>query len=138
MLFATFSSVIWALFWILNQKDKRDEITKLFWNFAFGLIYITITIVFFSEFKIPAYQGIIAVTYVGFFELGITFVLWMKALQLTSSNDKISNLVFLSPFLALIFISLILKEKMYYTTIVGLVVIISGIFVQQYKKRIRN
>ncbi len=54
----------------------------------------------------------------------------MKALELTTSNDKISNLVFLSPFFALIFINLILKESIFYTTIIGLFFIIIGIFVQ--------
>jgi len=129
------SSVIWALYWILNQKDKRNEVNKLFWNFVFGLIYTTISFFLFSSFTIPSSIGLFAVIYVGFFELGITFFLWMKALQYTESNDKISNLIFLSPFLALIFISFILHEKIYYTTILGLVFIILGIMVQQLKKR---
>ena len=30
---ALISSVVWALFWIYNVKDKRDEIIKLFLNF---------------------------------------------------------------------------------------------------------
>jgi len=129
------SSVIWALSWILNQKNKSKEIVKLFWNFFFGFIYIFITVLIFSEIKIPPINGILAVIYIGLFEMGITFFLWMKALQLTTSNDKISNLVFLSPFLALIFISLILKETIFYTTIIGLIFIIVGIFFQQIKKK---
>ena len=32
------SSIIWALSWILNQKDKRKEQNKLFWSFLFGLM----------------------------------------------------------------------------------------------------
>jgi len=129
------SSIIWALSWILNQKNKNKEVVKLFWNFVFGLIYILITVLIFSEIKIPPLNGIISVIYIGLFEMGITFFLWMRALQLTTSNDKISNLIFLSPFFALIFISLILKETIFYTTIIGLIFIVAGIFAQQIKKK---
>lgn len=129
------SSVIWALFWIFNVKSKADEVIKLFWNFVFGLLFISIAMLLWSSFEIPDIRGVYGFLYVGFFEMGITFVLWLKALQLTSSNDKIGNLVFLSPFLALVFIHLILGEEIYSTTIGGIVLIVSGIALQQLKRR---
>lgn len=138
VILAAGSSVIWALSWIFNQKDKRTGEKKLFWSFFFGLIYISISLVFFSEFKLPELKGILAVTYVGLFEMGITFFLWLKALQITDRNDSISNLVFFSPFFALIFIHFILGENIYYTTFIGLIFIISGIFIQQIKRKQRK
>ncbi len=131
---ATGSSIIWASFWIFNVKDKRDEVIKLFFSFLFGTFYILISILMFSSFKITSLKGILAVSYVGFFEMGITFLLWLKAMQLTTRNDKISNLVYLSPFLALIFIHFLLGETIFYTTVIGLCLIIVGIFVQQVKR----
>ena len=133
------SSLIWALSWILNQKNKTKNVIKLFWNFVFGFIYIFTAVILFSELKIPPVKGIISVIYVGLFEMGITFFFWMKALELTDRNDKISNLVFLSPFLALFFIYFILNENIYLTTIIGLIFIIIGIFIQQIKtKRVKK
>ena len=38
IILALSSSVIWALYWIYNVKDKRDEIVALFLNFTFGFI----------------------------------------------------------------------------------------------------
>ena len=35
-----------------------------------------------------------AVTYVGLFEMGITFVLWLSALKSTNNTARISNLIF--------------------------------------------
>jgi drug/metabolite transporter (DMT)-like permease len=49
MLLALGSSVIWAFFWILNIRDKRDEIPKLFLNFGFALIYLLIAMPFLGE-----------------------------------------------------------------------------------------
>ena len=135
VILAAGSSVIWALSWIFNQKDKRTGEKKLFWSFFFGLIYISVSLFFFSDFKLPGLKGILAVTYVGLFEMGITFFLWMKALQITDRNDRISNLVFLSPFLALIWIYIFLGENIYHTTYIGLIFIILGIFIQQIKRK---
>ncbi len=59
--------------------------------------------------------------------MGVTFVLWLRALNISKSTALIGNLVFLSPFLSLIFINLILHEQIMPSTIVGLVLIILGI-----------
>ncbi|HAQ19387.1 MAG TPA: EamA family transporter [Prolixibacteraceae bacterium] len=127
------SSIVWALFWIFSVLDKRDEIIKLFWNFAFGLVYLLIAAFFFTDFHFPGLKGIPAAIYIGLFELGITYILWMKAMQLSENNAKTGNLIFLSPFLSLVFIHFILGEKIFFTTFIGLAFIISGIWVQQKK-----
>ena len=132
-LLAVGSSVIWALFWILSVLDKRDEIFKLFWNFAFGLVYLLIAAFLFTDFSFPDIKGYPAAVYIGLFELGITYILWMKAMQLSKNNAKTGNLIFLSPFLSLVFIHFILGETIYLTTFVGLAFIISGIWFQQKK-----
>lgn len=132
-LLAVGSSIIWALFWILSVLDKRNEIFKLFWNFAFGLIYLLIATFLFTDFEWPGLKGLPAAIYIGLFELGITYILWMKAMQLSENNAKTGNLIFLSPFLSLVFIHFILGEKIFITTFIGLAFIISGIWVQQKK-----
>ncbi|MCF6240269.1 MAG: DMT family transporter [Bacteroidales bacterium] len=131
ILLATGSSVIWALFWIYNIKDKRSEIQKLTLSFFFSVFFIGFALFFFSDFQIPEFKGILAAVYTGFFEMSITYVLWLKALKLAKRSDKISNLVFISPFFSLLWIHLILGENIYNTTIYGLIFIISGIFIQQ-------
>jgi drug/metabolite transporter (DMT)-like permease len=128
---ATGSSIIWALFWIYNVKDKRAEIHKLTLSFFFSLFFISIALFFFSSFQLPATKGLMAAIYTGLFEMGLTYVLWLKALQLADRSDRISNLVFISPFFALVWIHLVLGEQIYNTSIIGLVFIILGIFVHQ-------
>lgn len=125
------SSFIWALFWILSVLDKRDEVFKLFWNFAFGLLYLLTAAIFFTDFTLPDLKSLPAAIYIGLFELGITYILWMKAMHLSENNAKTGNLIFLSPFLSLIFIHFILDETIYLTTFIGLAFIVYGIWVQQ-------
>ncbi len=132
------SSILWSLYWIFNVKDTRDQVVKLFLNFAIGLIYLTPVVALFSSFKVQWGESFIATIYSGVFEVGITYVLWLKAMNLTNSNAKIGNLVFFAPFLSLVFIHLILKETIYVTTFVGLLFIISGVLVQQLDRRKRR
>jgi len=132
------SSVIWSLYWILNVRDKRDEIVKLFLNFFFGLIFLSLCMIFFSDFRINTGTGFYAAIYVGIFEAGIVYVFWMKALQLSKNNARIGNIIFLSPFISLIFIRFILKETLFITTFIGLIFIVTGIFLQQFDKKSRE
>jgi drug/metabolite transporter (DMT)-like permease len=125
------SSIFWALYWIYNVKDKREEVAKLFLNFIFGFIYIAITIALFSKFILPDSKALLAGIYIGIVECGIAYVLWLKAMKLSSSTDKIGHLVFLSPFVSLIFIHLILGESIYLSTLAGLILIIAGIVLQK-------
>jgi len=131
VLLALGSSIFWALFWIFNVRDQREEKQKLFLNFAFGFSYILISILLFSKLRMPETSSLMAAIYIGLVECGISSILWLKALRMTSSTDKISNLVFLSPFLSLIFIHLIIGESIYISTLAGLTLIISGIILQK-------
>lgn len=128
------SAFLWSIFWILNVKSKLDELIKLFINFLSGSILLALYLSFFSTFKMPFNESFVAGIYIGIFEIGVSFVLWMKALSLTAHSARIANLTYIGPFLALIPVHFILGEKIYITTIVGLFFIISGILFQQTEK----
>ena len=136
VLLATGSSIFWAVYFIFNVRDKRDEGIKLFLNFIFGFIYLIIFMAVTKDIH-PAdygFKGIVSAVYIGIFEMGITFFFWLKALQTAETTDRVSNLVYLAPFLSLIFVHFILHEPVYYTTPAGLLFIISGIWYQNHKR----
>jgi len=135
-LLALGSAVVWALFWIYNLKDKRDAVAKLFLNFCFGFVFVLILTLLFSEIVIPETPGLLGVVYVGLFEMGITFVVWLKALKLSRTTAQVSNLIYLAPFLSLVFIHLLVGEKILLSTIIGLIFIVTGIGLQQYTSRL--
>ncbi len=127
------STVIWSVFWLLNMKDKRDDVVKLFLNFIFGTFFILLYVISSKQMVIPAPQAIAGVIYIGIFEMGVAYVLWLKALQLSSTTAKVSNLIFLAPFFSLIVISIVVGEQIMLSTIAGLVFIVGGILLQRYK-----
>ena len=136
VLLASGSSVFWALYFILNVRDKRDEAVKLFLNFIFGSVYLIVLMAITGQWKENmSINGLAGSVYIGVFEMGITFFFWLKALQLASTTDKVSNLVYLAPFLSLIFLHFIIHEPVFWTTPAGLVFIIAGIFIQTAKTK---
>jgi drug/metabolite transporter (DMT)-like permease len=132
---ALVSAGIWAFYWILNMKDKREEVSKLFLNFVFGFIYILIYTFATGNFVVPDTQGMLGVTYIGFFEMGFTFIFWLKALKFSSTTAKVTNLIYIAPFLSLLIVSVVVGEKIMLSTLIGLVFIVSGIVMQQYSGR---
>ena len=132
-LLALCSAVIWALFWIYNIKDELDEVVRLFLNFVFGFFYILVFTMIFSKIIVPNVAGFLGASYVGLFEMGITFIIWSKALKLSETTARVSNLIYFIPFLSLIVIYFVVGEKILFSTIVGLIFIVIGIIMQQYE-----
>ncbi|MBE0639093.1 MAG: DMT family transporter [Bacteroidales bacterium] len=131
VMLAVASAVFWALFWIFNVKDKKDELVKLFLNFCFGSLFVLFYVIFTSGLKVPNILGLTGAVYAGIIEMGITYILWLKALQLSATTAKVSNMVYLSPFISLIIIRFVVGEQILLSTIIGLMLIIGGITMQQ-------
>ena len=136
VILALISSVLWALYFVLNVRDRRDEAVKLFTGFLFGSAYMIILMASVGSFNQPlSFRGVAASVYCGFFEMGITFWLWLKALQLSETTDKVSNLVYFAPFISLILLHFIIDEPVYYTTPAGLLLIIGSVIYQNRTKK---
>ena len=132
VLLALGSTIIWSLSWISNIRDTRDVVAKLFMNFVFGVIFLFVVVLLFSGITIPDIRGLLGACYVGAFEMGITFVLWLKALRLSKTTAQVSNLIYIAPFLSLIIINFAVGEKILFTTVIGLIFIVVGIIIQKY------
>ena len=131
---ALLSTILWSSYWIINTKTKVDPIIGLFSNFIVALPIIGLYGYIDGSLDITLNsKAILAAVYIGFFEMGLTFLFWLNAMQYAQSTSKIANLIFISPFLSLIFIHFILDEKIYYSTLFGLITIIFGLIIQQFK-----
>ncbi|CAH0992085.1 hypothetical protein SIN8267_02200 [Sinobacterium norvegicum] len=132
---ALVSTVIWALYWILNTKDSRPALLGLLLNFIAALPVIITYCLLNNEIRTMPWQGVASAIYIGAFEMGLAFIFWLKAMKLTNSTAKISNLIFLSPILSLVLIYLVLGEAILASTIVGLGCILAGLVIQQVQQK---
>ncbi|WP_285906153.1 DMT family transporter [Pseudodesulfovibrio pelocollis] len=125
------STIIWALYWIYNTRSALDPVTGLFLNFLFGLPVILAATLIFSELPPLTPAGLLSAAYVGVFEMGVTFAMWLTAMKYAAMPDgggtaRVANLIFLSPFLSLVFIHFLVGEDILPSTLFGLGFIIAG------------
>ena len=127
---ALVSSIFWALYWIFNVKDTKDELIKLFLNFGFGTVFILLYIIFIHGMELPSIEGLLGAVYIGLFEMSLTYFFWLRGMKFSINTAKVSNLVYISPFISLIIIDRVLGEQILVSTIIGLALIVAGIIIQ--------
>lgn len=132
--FALGSTIIWALYWVLNTKDTRDPVLGLFLNFLCAFPMITIYLYLTEGFSFISTQGMLGAGYIGVVEMGVSFVLWLKAMKLTDNTAKIANLIFIAPILSLFLIHYLVGEEIFISTLIGLVLVLLGLGIQAFVK----
>jgi drug/metabolite transporter (DMT)-like permease len=128
------STVIWAVYWMLKIDTSKEPVEELFRNFLAGSLYLLIAFIIFPEpvqIGVPLYAAI----YVGLFEMGITFILWNKALNLASNKVVVTQMIYLAPMLSFLIINRVLGERITLLTIAGLAFIVSGILVSNMNRK---
>lgn len=131
--FALLSTIIWAGYWIINARNNNDPIVSLLLGFLASLPLTLIATAVLADFNFDSIEGILGGIYIGLFEMGISFVLWLMAIKLATNTAQVSNLIFISPFISLYLISSLLGEAIHPSTFIGLVTIIVGLIIQQIK-----
>lgn len=128
---ALLSTVLWSLYWVINTRLSLDPEVNLFLNFS-GALPLLFTLLWLSDTPFPQiWQAWAGGLYVGLFEMGIAFVLWMGAMKATTSTLRISSLIFLSPPLSLLLIWMIAGEPVQGYTLLGLALILIGLGLQR-------
>ncbi len=139
---ALLSTLLWAGYWILNTKNNADPVIGVLLGFLVAIPFtIALSVFEGASWATISSKGWAAVTYVGLFEMGITFVLWLSALKSTQNTARISNLIFASPFISLMLLATIIGEDIHPSTLIGLILIITGLVIQQVtlgKKKTAN
>jgi drug/metabolite transporter (DMT)-like permease len=127
---ALLSTVIWALYWVLNVRSRGNSVHKLAWSFSFGLVFLVLYGILTGSLRGIScidFRGFLGTLYIGLFEMGITYVVWLTALRLASTTSEVGSYIYLTPFLALVFIGTAVGETIGITTVAGLMLVIAGI-----------
>lgn len=132
VLLALGSAFVWATYWMSKIDSDTDSSAALFINFLFGSVYLLCLLIF-KDSDLPSLKGLAAGVYVGIFEMGLTFILWGKALNLATNRVTVTQLTYLSPVLSLFLIHFVLGESIGIITIAGLILIIGGILISSMK-----
>lgn len=131
LLLAALSALLWAVYWMITDRNKSDATVGLFLCFLFGTIYLFAG-AHAEGVRVLSTKGILSGIYVGCFEMGLPFIAFGYAIRKTTNTVLINQMCYLSPFLSLFFIAVVLGEHIVPTTYVGLLLIVAGIIFNQY------
>ena len=128
-IYCIIAAISYGLFSVLNKKQNYNKFTSmmLFYltSFCISLIYCLCA----KKIFIPEINQLLGLFWIGVFTSAIAFTSWALALE-KGDTARISNIAYLTPFISLLWISVILKEKLSIYSVLGLVIIIFGIFIQ--------
>ena len=132
VLFAIAGAVVLGLFWVLDKKQNYDKIISITFYYFVSSVLALATVLVFSEIPAMTTRQILGLIWLGTFTSGFAFVFWTLALKY-GDTAKMSNMIFLTPFVSLVYIHFLVGEKILISSIIGLIIIVSGIVIQSTK-----
>ena len=132
ILFAISGAVVFGLFSVLGKRYYHEQFTGMLLYYLFGTLYSLLTVFLFSNLPILSWHQFFGLIWLGAFTSGLAFVFWFLALEY-GDTVKMSNMIFLTPFISLIYIYFLVGEKILISSIAGLIVIVIGIVIQSTK-----
>ena len=128
------STVAWAASWIVSRSDPRPPVVALAQNFLVAVPVLAIVVAAKGGGFVVDGYALMGSAYVGAFEMGVTFVLWLLALRNAANPAVVGNLSFLSPVVSLFLINLVVGEPLKASTLVGLPLILTGLVIQNWRQ----
>lgn len=128
VLSALFGAVVWGLFSVLGKKQNYEGFTSMMFFYFFGAIFSLIAALLFSNISYLSLNQLAGLIWLGMFVQGLGFVFWFLALKY-GDTAKMSNMIFLTPFLSLVYIYFLIGEKILLSSVIGLIIIILGILI---------
>lgn len=123
------AAICYGIFTSLNQKFNYDKQLSMMINYIVTYILTGIINIAGGDAFVPEAAEILGFIWNGVFTMAIANTAWAIALE-SGKTAKISNLAYITPFVSLIWTSLILKEKLNINFVLGLIAIVLGIFIQ--------
>lgn len=121
------AAICGGLFFVLIKKSNYENTTSMMFYHIAAFIISIIYLKF--NFPIITLKDLLLLIWIGAFTKGIAYFTWGLAIQ-SEDSAKLANFAFITPVISTIFSVIFLKEKLYVYFIIGLVLILSGVFFQ--------
>ncbi len=132
--FCILGAVSYGSFTALNQKFRYNKSISMMVSYSATFIFTTIIIVATGDYFTLGLGQVGGLLWNGVFSYAIGTTFWAMALE-SGKTAKISNLAYITPFLALVWTALLLHEPITPTSLIGLCVIVAGILLQLNGKK---
>lgn len=123
------STLIWAVYWLMNTRFDADPVGLMAWSFLLATVAVAVVCRLGPGWPVLTGRTVFFGCWVGLVEMGVTYLLWQRALRLTQNAGRIGQLIFLSPFVSFVLIDTVLGENVHATSVIGLAVIVVGLLI---------
>jgi len=132
-LMAMAGAALYGLFSVLSKKHNYDKLTSMMFYCLFAFIYAFASALIFSSVPAVSLSQLAVMSWVGAFVNGLGISLWLLALKY-GDTAKIANIIYITPFMALVYIYFLVGEEILASSVIGLAGIIAGNLIQQTRK----
>lgn len=127
------AAVCYGIFSVYNKKKSYDQNISMMFFFGVSAAFAGICSLL-TEERVPVEpQQFLGILWIGVFVNAIGYLSWCLALN-KGETAQISNLAYITPFLAMVLSHFMLGEKLSVWSFSGLVLIIGGILIQVHVK----
>ncbi len=123
------AALSYGFFSVLNKKKPYNKYFSMMFYYFASFVASLVYLLLIDNIPTPTSGEWIGLTFNGIFTTAIPYLTWALALS-HGDTARISNLAYITPFLSLVWTALVLKEPIGVYSVLGLVVIVLGIFVQ--------
>jgi len=135
-IFAFIGALSWALLSNLSKKYVKKQESFTFIAIIIQFIACILILPFFTSIQLPNITQIIGASWLGITNLVICFLIWQNLVYKLSAST-VASISFITPFINIIAIVVVLGEKMTIASLIGFLIVITGITLQSihFKKR---
>ena len=130
-LLALCGALVFAFFSVQGKRVTHDLTIAAFIYFVTALICAAVAFGFVGVSPLPSAPVWGWLLYNGLLVNGISYLFWFKALE-HGDTFIVSNLLYLTPALSLLFVRLLLDEPIHASAVLGLLLIVGGILLQSW------
>ena len=123
----------WALFTNFSKKYVKDQYHFTFISILTQLLICIIVLPFFTKIQLPNFSQIIGSAWLGITNLVVCFLIWQNLVSRLKAST-VASIGFITPFINLLAIVVILGEKLTLASVIGFLIVVVGISIQNVKK----
>lgn len=131
---ALVAACAYGFFSVLSKRNNDDKVTSTFFFYVFAFVYTGVYLVLSSSFAVPTTRELPGLIWLGVATSGVAFVLWQLALK-HGDTGTVSNIVFITPFLSLLYLGILTGEQILPSSIIGACTVVGGLLVQSLRTR---
>ena len=126
----------WGLFSVLSKRCRFEPLSSLLIYNISAFLFFSVIVLFFTGLKTPSINEWILLFILGGCINGLGYLFWILALRY-GDTARIANLVYLTPFIALVYIYIFRGTRIHAFQFAGLTLIVAGPVIQ-HALRIRK